>query len=157
MPPYFLGWIMRAYEFMESRTLEEGWKEKLAAAGVISSLLTGIPTPTAKDPATTTTVQAQLQPSRPIPDKPALATDHPSERILRDAAYNAGIRGMWLAQLMANARHETQNFTRLSERGGAARFNRIYGNRYGNTSPEDGNRYRGRAVSYTHLTLPTKA
>lgn len=74
------------------------------------------------------------------------------EHELQRAAIKAGIKGIELAQFMAQTRHESADFTRMKELGGDKYFNKLYDPQtsprtakiLGNTKIGDGIRYHGR-------------
>jgi putative chitinase len=144
--------------------VSEDLKKSLATAGLAASLALGMPGQTGNTDLPTRNVSAPMQaPQQQIkPDPQAvkqmasgLAT--PAAEVLRKAAKTAGIRGPELAQLLAQAAHETQNFTRLRETGGKLDFKK-YDMKYnpdkakilGNTKHGDGFKYFGRG--YLHIT-----
>ena len=134
--------------------LEEGWKEKLAAAGAAGAMALGgynyvkQPTQTTQQPQPT--AQAQQKTIKPITQKPL-------EKILYNHAVKAGLSGDELAQFMAQCAHETNDWNSLVEYGGSLDF-RKYDPKFapkkakilGNTKIGDGARYKGRG--YIQLT-----
>ena len=157
--------------------LDEGWKDQLfglGLAGAVAAGSTGVMTakqaltsPNQTKPAAAATVAQNAQPAKPElktaqPAKQAATakvveptvnyiTNTPLEKYLMTYAANAGLRGYELAQFMAQCAHETQDFSRLAERGGLKYF-RKYDPKYapqkakllGNTKVGDGARFKGR-------------
>jgi predicted chitinase len=121
--------------------IEEGWKERIAAAGIGAAMTLGGQqalkqyTPTA--PAQPQQQQQQQQQLTP-------------KQILIQTAKQAGITGDELAQLLAQSAHETLNFTRMREAGTAEYFTKKYEQHrktariLGNKVKGDGERYKGR-------------
>lgn len=134
--------------------LEEGWKEKLAAAGAAGAMALGGYNYVKQPPQTTQqpqpTAQAQQKTIKPITQKPL-------EKILYNHAVKAGLSGDELAQFMAQCAHETNDWNSLVEYGGSLDF-RKYDPKFapkkakilGNTKIGDGVRYKGRG--YIQLT-----
>lgn len=93
---------------------------------------------------------------KPVASKPIETTNISMNTIPEDlvqrAAIKAGIRGPELAQFMAQTKHESADFSRMKEIGGAQYFTQRYDPRMsprtakilGNTKPGDGVRYHGR-------------
>lgn len=87
--------------------------------------------------------------SMPAPVKYKEAQLRPT---LEKAAHHAGIKGKELAQFLAQAKHETMGFTRMTEFGDADYFTKHYdptanpdkAKILGNTQKGDGIKYRGR-------------
>lgn len=152
--------------------LDEGWKDQLfglGLAGAVAAGSTGVMTakqaltsPNQTKPAAA--VAQNTQPSKPQlktaqPTAPAKVveptvnyiTNTPLEKYLMTYAAKAGLRGYELAQFMAQCAHETQDFSRLAERGSPQYF-RKYEPKYapkkakilGNTKVGDGARFKGR-------------
>lgn len=131
---------MRANEFIHD-DLEEGWKEKAAAAALALGVA-GAPT----------AVQKATMPSDynfPTHVVPARQLTH-IESILSNIAKQSGIRGPVLAQLLAQAAHETGDFANMEEIGDKKYFLKRYWknvarrNALGNKHPQDAINYRGR-------------
>lgn len=148
-----------------SPELEEGWKEKLAAAGLGAAALGGVavddyinqqPAPQAQvAPAPANTIakpelvqKAVQQQAEPM-QKP---TAHTPEKVLTAVAKASGIVGNELAQFLAQCAHETLNFKHMTEIGSSKYFAKKYDIRHnprkakilGNVKPGDGERYKGR-------------
>lgn len=137
--------------------LNEDWR-KWAAAGLVGAGLAASPSAQGSPP-----VRQQMAAVSPS-HAPSAAqmrvrpvTNHPHELVLLNAARAQRMPEMEIAQFMAQARHETENFTRLTERGGLRDFQkydpdhnparaRILGNR----AAGDGARYKGRG--FLHIT-----
>jgi putative chitinase len=134
--------------------LEEGWKEKLAAAGAAGAMALGGYNYVKQPPQTTQqpqpTAQEQQKTIKPITQKPL-------EKILYNHAVKAGLSGDELAQFMAQCAHETNDWNSLVEYGGSLDF-RKYDPKFapkkakilGNIKIGDGARYKGRG--YIQLT-----
>ena len=81
-----------------------------------------------------------------------LSMNSGAEHSLEHAAVAAGIRGVELAQFMAQMRHESADFSTLKELGSAVHHRKRYDPKFapktakilGNTHPGDGERYFGR-------------
>lgn len=78
--------------------------------------------------------------------------DTEAEKLLHRAALKAGIKGVELAQFLAQARHESDDFSKMKEHGGNKYFSKLYDPKLspktakilGNTKIGDGVRYHGR-------------
>lgn len=149
-----------------SPELEEGWKEKLAAVGLGAAALGGVAVDDyINRPATTQDVQHIMQVPAEIqkPQAPTLKPEKldvkkseiknlPPEKLLATVAKASGIVGNELAQLLAQAAHETLNFTHMAEIGNTKYFSKKYDPKFapkkakalGNTQIGDGERYKGR-------------
>lgn len=81
-----------------------------------------------------------------------------AEDLVQRTAIRAGIKGRELAQFMAQVKHESADFSRMKEIGGAQYFAQHYDPRFnpgkarilGNKKPGDGVRYHGRG--YIQIT-----
>lgn len=156
---------MRANEFLLSeQQLDEGWREKLAALGMAGAALGGVAVDdylNQKDQ-TPPAVTAQAQSPTPkieIPHsiaktdvKKSDINSLPPEKLLATVAKASGIVGNELAQLLAQAAHETLNFTHMAEIGNPKYFAKKYDPKFapkkakvlGNLHVGDGERYKGR-------------
>lgn len=149
--------------------VNEGWKDIVRAGAIGTALAIGVPKianyidPTIATSQNGPSVGAVPEPNpqheHPGPGfrmiKPI--TNHPNELILLREALKNGINGYQLAQLMAQARHETHDFGSLVERGSKEYFNRYdpvhnpkLARILGNTQAGDGERFKGRG--FLHVT-----
>ena len=95
-------------------------------------------------------IQPKAAPQEPI--NLLSMKDTEAEKILHRAALKAGIKGTELAQFLAQARHESYDFSRMKEVGGKQYFAKLYDPKssprtakiLGNTHVGDGVRYHGR-------------
>lgn len=119
--------------------VEEGLKD-IATAGIVGLGLMGGPSTGVEKAPPTPQVQLSLQ-------------GHLSqyETLLQNTAKKAGIKGVELAQFLAQLKHESWDYTKLKEKGSVQDFKK-YDIRYnprkakilGNVKPGDGARYYGR-------------
>jgi predicted chitinase len=155
---------------------DEGWKDTMANLGIAGAIGLGsvggmlakqaLTSPDDKpgisQPAGNTgqRVSGKITdaPKPPEPKKEIVnvsGTKH--EALLKKAAMSAGIEGTELAAFLSQMAHETMNFQRMVEVGGARTFKK-YDPKYaprkaralGNTKAGDGERYKGRG--YIQLT-----
>ena len=162
---------------LKDTSLDEGWKSKVAAAGVGAALALGAGKyvdhkvgewETAKRTQAAKDAESKLEkPAAPVAkdaesklEKPAASVAKPKPEkpsdirraTLEKYAADAGIAGIELAQLMAQAEHESLNFRRTREIGSDRylqnrydkRFNRKTAKDLGNTKNGDGVKYCGR-------------
>lgn len=130
---------MRASEFLNEDMSRRGFLGALGAGALAAS---GVD---AKMPST------QYAPVKQEPMN-ILSMNSKQEEILQRAARAAGIRGIELAQFLAQCSHESADFSRMKEMGGTQYFTKKYDPRYnpvkartlGNTHAGDGARYAGR-------------
>lgn len=126
---------MRAQEFI-CEDLDEGWKERIAAGALGAGLALG----------GQQMYQQYNQPSQPQIQQ---QQSTPKEILIRTAK-QAGIEGTELAQLLAQASHETLNWTKMREVGTPEYFTKKYelhrktARILGNKVKGDGERYKGR-------------
>lgn len=166
---------MRAKEFTSE--LDEGWKDVAIAGAIGLGALGSHGDAAAKDketylqptkhvqtmsPAAKYDATAKINPTKkePAAKKTAepdngvniLSFNPESEEILHRTAKAAGIKGVELAQFMAQTKHESADFSRMKEIGGEKYFNKLYDPKLsprtakilGNTHIGDGVRYHGR-------------
>lgn len=150
--------------------LTEGWKSNLARLGVAAGVAAGaahygkdlnLPT---KDqlfgkpaviqdyPDTPPELQVPKKKIDPIVQFIQNLDPNPLREILLEYAVDAGLKGLELAQFMAQTHHETGAFSKLIEIGTVQQIAKKYDIRHnpelarslGNTQPGDGWKYRGR-------------
>lgn len=103
-------------------------------------------------PKQTHTLKAQPQQAQAPIEMNLLSNNINSEAILHKTAVRSGIRGIELAQFMAQTKHESADFSRMKEIGGKEYFHKRYDPKtapktakiLGNTHAGDGIRYHGR-------------
>lgn len=127
---------------MTEDELDEGWKSALAGAAAAGAMAF-TPAPTNN---TTPTAGTAVQPAA-VQQSPASAAESALSRI----AQAAGIKGVELAQFLAQCAHETGDFLHLEELGGnryLAQYdptvNPAKAKALGNTQAGDGAKYKGR-------------
>ena len=155
---------------MLTSPLTEGWKSNLARLGVAAGVAAGaahygkdlnLPT---KDqvfgkpaviqdyPDAPQELQVPKKKQDPITQFIQNLDPNPLREILLEYAIDAGLKGLELAQFMAQTHHETGAFSKLIEMGTMQQISRRYDIRHnpelakalGNTHPGDGWKYRGR-------------
>ena len=152
----------------DDATLEEGWREKAAAAATAATLAYGgmhnatPPQPgTTAQPGVTQNAIQKAAPNKPAAPKPFVLqfTDkNPIRDYLVQRGHQAGFSDIELAHLVSQVQHETMDFKHLEELGTPKYFARKYDKKYnprkakilGNVKPGDGERYKGRG--FVHLT-----
>lgn len=135
---------MRASEFLKEDMSRRGFLGVLGAGALAAS---GVD---AKMPSTQ--YKPQAEPMN------VLSMNTNAEMILQRAARAAGIKGIELAQFLAQCSHESADFSRMKEMGGTQYFTKKYDPKFnpakaktlGNTNPGDGARYAGRG--YIQIT-----
>ena len=150
----FISWPAEELE-----QLEEDWKSALGGAALAGAMALGggaanakMTAPAAQAP-TATTAQA----TAPASVRPAALTQQagPVEQ-LKAFAMASGIKGVELAQFLAQCAHESANFASMEERGSPAYFTKKYEQHkktariLGNKVKGDGERFKGRG--YIQLT-----
>lgn len=131
----------------ELQTIDEGWKEKTAGALAAVAIASGAMSPRSADAEVfkhnpKTVLQSKVKQEKPL------------QKRLRKTALASGIKGIELAQFLAQASHETMNFRSLEERGSTRYFKQYEqperAKILGNTEKGDGARFKGRG--YLHIT-----
>lgn len=160
---------MRITELFEQESVEEGWKSNLAGAAMAVGALGASGNadaakhkshPTITPKASAVQQVKTQKPALPVlkqKQAPQQAIDLLShnthaEEILHRTARSAGIKGVELAQFMAQCAHESADFSRMKEMGGKNYFIKKYDPKHspktakilGNTKVGDGERYHGR-------------
>jgi len=119
--------------------IEEGWKEKIAAAGIGAAMTLG-----------GQQALKQYTPAAPAQPQQQQQQQLTPKQTLIQTAKQASITGDELAQLLAQSAHETLNFTRMREAGTPEYFTKKYEQHLktarilGNKVKGDGERYKGR-------------
>jgi len=132
---------MRLDEF-ENIELEEDWRKKVAAGALGLAALSGLPNLSPSNLPQGYKASHQL----PKPQRPLTQI----ENYLAKTAQQAGMKGHELAQLLAQASHETGNFVAMEEQGDKKYLMHRYWNNIpmrkalGNKHPSDAIRYKGR-------------
>jgi len=139
---YSYGTDVTVLPIMNEDELEEGWRSALAGAAAAGAMAF-TPAPTNN---TAPTAGPAAQPAA-VQQSPASAAESALSRI----AQAAGIKGVELAQFLAQCAHETGNFLHLEELGGnryLAQYdptvNPAKAKALGNTQAGDGAKYKGR-------------
>jgi len=129
--------------FLHEDELEEGWRNALAGAAAAATMAF---TPAPANSTAAPTIDPSAQPAA-VQQTPGAA----AESALSRAAQAAGIKGVELAQFLAQCAHETGDFAHLEELGGnryLAKYdpsvNPAKAKALGNTEAGDGARYKGR-------------
>lgn len=133
---------MRAREFINEIS-RRGFLKGAAAGAVVGAALSpfALKNPEVKKP------EVIKKPENPSP-----LTNRALEKLLMKHAIDAGIKGVELAQLMAQCFIESDGYSKLREMGSVGRFRRLYDLMHnpanakllGNTKPGDGEKYHGR-------------
>jgi predicted chitinase len=130
--------------------VEEDWKSKAVTGALTLGAMVG-------------TYQGNQQPEKPVSQSQQVTPVKKSEvnlpnlsgskleDLLRKKARASGIKGIELAQLLAQASHESQGFSETREKGTPEYFATRYDPHHaprtaknlGNTNPGDGQKYRG--------------
>ena len=144
----------------ELQDLEEGWKSALGGAALAGAMALGGGAANAKMmPATgmQAPAAATAQSTAPAAVRPAALTQQASPvEQLKAFAMASGIKGVELAQFLAQCAHESANFASMEERGSPTYFTKKYEQNprkariLGNKIKGDGERFKGRG--YIQLT-----
>jgi len=132
---------MRLDEF-ENIELEEDWRKKVAAGALGLAALSGLPNLSPSNLPQGYKASHQL----PKPQRPLTKI----ENYLAKTGKQAGMAGHEIAQLLAQASHETGNFMAMEEQGDKKYLLHNYWNNVpmrkalGNKHPSDAIRYKGR-------------
>lgn len=139
---------MRAFEFLNEDLSRRGFLGALGAGALAAS---GVQAKTSK-----TAQQYKLEPSNIETTNISMNTN--AEDLVQRTAIKAGIKGRELAQFMAQTKHESADFSRMKEMGGAQYFAKNYDPKFapgkakilGNKHAGDGVKYHGRG--YIQIT-----
>jgi putative chitinase len=149
---------MRFVEFVPKEQVDEGLKD-VAAAGLLSLGLLGSPTKAAQSvlPFDIKQQQAQQQQLAQLKKqaikKPVVARPfNEIEKVLIASAKQSGIKGVELAQFLAQMAHESWDFKKMREVPQGKNYFKRYDKKHapntakilGNVQPGDGERFKGR-------------
>lgn len=149
---------MRYIEFATKEQVDEGIKD-IAAAGLLSLGLLGSPTKAAQSVLPTDIKQQQAQAQqlaqlkKQVIKKPVVARPlNEIEKVLVTAAKQSGIKGVELAQFLAQMAHESWDFKKMKEVPQGKNYFKKYDPKHapktakilGNVKPGDGERFKGR-------------
>ena len=145
----FTGGGMKLDEIIKQKELDEDWKHAVAAGVMALGGLSGGNSNKAEPPAQSQVHHINQSPHHAfkIPNLSGTAM----EAALHKKAIAAGIRGVELAQFLAQCAHESHGFTKSREEGSPAYFAKKYDPNHaprtakllGNTKVGDGEKYRG--------------
>lgn len=155
---------MKISEVITESQVEEGWRDWAATGALAAGMAMGAPAADAKPmqphakPAVAQHVDAKVAAIKAAVNKPSniettgVSMNSGPEHVLQRVAIQSGIRGTELAQFMAQTNHESADFSRMKEIGGAKYFHNRYDPKtspktakiLGNIKPGDGVRYHGR-------------
>ena len=138
---------MRIHELVSNDTLDESWKHVAGAAALTLGNLIG-----------SSSLEMGNLPDNIIDQiknsaAALLSTSNPQlEKYMQRVAFDSGIRGIELAQFLAQCAHESLGFSRLVERGSDEYIMKRYDPKYspsraevlGNVMQGDGLKYKGR-------------
>jgi predicted chitinase len=136
-------------------SIDEGFKDWAVAGAIGLGALTGQGDATAKPQPTAKPGIIQQYQQQKAPEKQPiniLSFNTKAEETVHRAALAAGIKGVELAQFMAQTKHESADFSRMKEIGGKGYYTKRYDPKHapktakilGNTKVGDGERYHGR-------------
>ena len=162
--------LTRAQGVAEEDELEEDWKSKLATGAMAGAMAMGGAHATGpewterpdgsivksikqagntiKDKLTPTFMKKEITP-KAEPGMSLLSRNNPqAEEVLHTTALKAGLRGVELAQFLAQTRHESADFAHMKEIGNKQRFAKYEAphkaRQLGNKYKGDGERFKGR-------------
>lgn len=143
-------------------SVDEDWKSTLAGGAMALGALVGQGDATAaqQKPVSKPGIIQQYQQQKAPEKQPIniLSFNTKAEETVHRAALAAGIKGVELAQFMAQTKHESADFSRMKEIGGKNYYTKRYDPKHapktakilGNTKVGDGERYHGRG--YIQIT-----
>jgi predicted chitinase len=168
---------MKINEVIVESAVDEGWKDWAATGALAAGMAMGAPAADAKPvkhhakpaavqkaPALSPQVANKVAAIKADVKKPSniettgVSMNTGAEHVVAKVAMQSGIRGTELAQFMAQTNHESADFSRMKEIGGAKYFHKRYDPKVapktakilGNTHAGDGVKYHGRG--YIQIT-----
>lgn len=154
---------MKIHEIIAESTVDEGIKDwalagaiGLGALGAHGDADAAKHKPQVQKPGIVHQVKQAKHPIKNVAPSPIemnlLSNNIGSESVVHKAAVRSGIKGIELAQFMAQTKHESADFSRMKEMGGRDYFHKRYDPKVspktakilGNIKPGDGIRYHGR-------------